>query len=197
MASGAKNGCYENFSFSHSVFKRLFSQGHQKVSLCGNGLSLGWLAHRFVTQGKWTKNAEFRYPETKFISCDARASGDWFVEHISHIMTVHQKGVSVCFVRRKFFNMHKTSHWTSPEKEWWVCWIRKDLKMDTNGQNDFLSVTSPLARWDQAFKWVRFSSIKKKQEHHKQVSMLGYNCLIVPENSEWKMGDNYVKILWL
>ena len=28
-----------NFSFSHSVFKRLVSQGHQKVSLCGNGLT--------------------------------------------------------------------------------------------------------------------------------------------------------------
>ena len=28
-----------NFSFSHSVFKRLVSQGRQKVSLCGNGLS--------------------------------------------------------------------------------------------------------------------------------------------------------------
>ena len=27
-----------NFSFSHSVFKRLASQGHQKVLLCGNGL---------------------------------------------------------------------------------------------------------------------------------------------------------------
>ena len=27
-----------NFSFSHSVFKRLTSQGRQKVSLCGNGL---------------------------------------------------------------------------------------------------------------------------------------------------------------
>ena len=27
-----------NFSFSHSVFTRLVSQGHQKVSLCGNGL---------------------------------------------------------------------------------------------------------------------------------------------------------------
>ena len=26
-----------NFFFSHSVFKRLVSQGHQKVSLCGNG----------------------------------------------------------------------------------------------------------------------------------------------------------------
>ena len=29
-----------NFSFSHSVFKRLVSQGHQKVSFCGNGLIL-------------------------------------------------------------------------------------------------------------------------------------------------------------
>ena len=28
-----------NFSFSHSVFKRFVSQGRQKVSLCGNGLS--------------------------------------------------------------------------------------------------------------------------------------------------------------
>ena len=27
-----------SFSFSHSVFKRLVSQGRQKVSLCGNGL---------------------------------------------------------------------------------------------------------------------------------------------------------------
>ena len=30
-----------NFSFSHSVFKRLVSQGRQKVSLCGNGLKVG------------------------------------------------------------------------------------------------------------------------------------------------------------
>ena len=29
-----------NFSFSHRVFKRLVSQGRQKVSLCGNGLGL-------------------------------------------------------------------------------------------------------------------------------------------------------------
>ena len=28
-----------NFSFSHSVFSKLVSQGRQKVSLCGNGLS--------------------------------------------------------------------------------------------------------------------------------------------------------------
>ena len=38
-----------NFSFSHSVFKRLVSQGRQKVSLCGNGLR-GNLSftHRFI-----------------------------------------------------------------------------------------------------------------------------------------------------
>ena len=29
-----------NFSFFHSVFKRLVSQGYQKVLLCGNGLRL-------------------------------------------------------------------------------------------------------------------------------------------------------------
>ena len=29
-----------NFSFSHNVFKRLVSQGRQKVSLCGNGLMI-------------------------------------------------------------------------------------------------------------------------------------------------------------
>ena len=29
-----------NFSFSHSVFKRLVSHGRQKASLCGNGLTL-------------------------------------------------------------------------------------------------------------------------------------------------------------
>ena len=28
-----------NFSFSHSVFKKLISQGRQKVLLCGNGLN--------------------------------------------------------------------------------------------------------------------------------------------------------------
>ena len=28
-----------NFSFSHSVFERLVSQGRQNVSLCGNGLN--------------------------------------------------------------------------------------------------------------------------------------------------------------
>ena len=31
-----------NFSFSHSVFKRLISQGRQKVSLCGNWLTLNY-----------------------------------------------------------------------------------------------------------------------------------------------------------
>ena len=30
-----------NFSFSHSVYKRLVSQGRQKVSLCWNGFETG------------------------------------------------------------------------------------------------------------------------------------------------------------
>ena len=36
-----------NFSFSHSVFKRLVSKGHQKVSLCGNGLNGNYIIRVF------------------------------------------------------------------------------------------------------------------------------------------------------
>ena len=36
---------YEQFSFTHSIFKRLVSQGRQKVSLCGNGLT--WTTLKF------------------------------------------------------------------------------------------------------------------------------------------------------
>ena len=44
-----------NFSFSHSVFKRLVSQGRQKVSLCGNhGLNLSSMYTDFNT---WKKNS--------------------------------------------------------------------------------------------------------------------------------------------
>ena len=40
IKTGRKHcGKRRNFSFSHSVFKRLVSQGRQKASLCGNGLS--------------------------------------------------------------------------------------------------------------------------------------------------------------
>ena len=65
-------------------------------------------ASGFVTEGKRTKHAEFGYPVTKLISSDARDSSDRFVERISHIMTVHQTGVSVRFVRWKVLNMLKT-----------------------------------------------------------------------------------------
>ena len=43
-----------NFSFSHSVFKRLVSQGRQKVSLCGNGLPLtgGDSSYPITTQSR-------------------------------------------------------------------------------------------------------------------------------------------------
>ena len=44
-----------NFSFSHSVFKRPVSQGHQKVSLCGNGLSIltYYQSTKFQTGQNW------------------------------------------------------------------------------------------------------------------------------------------------
>ena len=71
-------------------------------------------ANGFVMEGKRTKHAEFGYPVTKFdypvtkfISSDARDSSDRFVERISHIMTVHQTGISVRFVRWKVLNMLK------------------------------------------------------------------------------------------
>ena len=35
--------CTSNFSFSHNIFKRLLSQRHLKVSLCGNGLKCALL----------------------------------------------------------------------------------------------------------------------------------------------------------
>ena len=56
-----------NFSFSHSVFKRLVSQGRQKVSLCGNGLMLDqskfwcYAIHRKLFKGPWLN--------THFLTC--------------------------------------------------------------------------------------------------------------------------------
>ena len=44
--------CTSNFSFSHNVFKKLLSQAHQKVSLCGNGLTLDHTMPTFNTSGK-------------------------------------------------------------------------------------------------------------------------------------------------
>ena len=41
---------YKQFLFSHSVFKRLVSQGCQKVSLCGKGLKLDKMLE-FVLDG--------------------------------------------------------------------------------------------------------------------------------------------------
>ena len=41
-----------SFSFSHSVFKRLVSQGRQKVSLCGNGLK--WHTYSVEIE-RWTE----------------------------------------------------------------------------------------------------------------------------------------------
>ena len=39
------------FSFSNSVFKRLVSQGRQKVSLCGNGLRKCLKTIVYLTKG--------------------------------------------------------------------------------------------------------------------------------------------------
>ena len=65
-------------------------------------------ANGFVTEEKRIKHAEFGYPVTKFISSDARDSSDRFVERLSHIMTVHQTGVSIRFIWWKVLNMFKT-----------------------------------------------------------------------------------------
>ena len=40
--------CTSNFSLSHNVFNKLFSMTHQKVSLCGNGLTLKVPSPTFV-----------------------------------------------------------------------------------------------------------------------------------------------------
>ena len=65
-------------------------------------------ANGFVTEEKRIKHAEFGYPVTKFISSDARDSSNRFVKHLSQIMTVHQMGVSIRFIRWKVLNMFKT-----------------------------------------------------------------------------------------
>ena len=39
LSERVENLVTSNSSFSHSVFKRLVSQGRQKVLLCGNGLN--------------------------------------------------------------------------------------------------------------------------------------------------------------
>ena len=40
LSKRVENTVTSNFSFSHSIFKRLVSQGLQKLSLCGNGLTI-------------------------------------------------------------------------------------------------------------------------------------------------------------
>ena len=60
-----------NFSFSHSVFKRLVSQGRQKVSLCGNGLT-GYQTAEFFTCPKLEAFADDKIivAETVISLCD-------------------------------------------------------------------------------------------------------------------------------
>ena len=59
---------YEQFFFSHSVFKRLVSQGCQKVLLCGNGLIRVTLSRRFFFQTLWEKKVTMLsfLPKNKF-----------------------------------------------------------------------------------------------------------------------------------
>ena len=83
----------------------------EQKNIVGKEENVGGLvrpANRFVTDEKRTRHAEFGYPVTKLISSDARDSSSRFVERISHIMTVHQTGLSVGFVRWKVLNMLKT-----------------------------------------------------------------------------------------
>ena len=51
-----------NFSFSHSVFKRLVTQGRQKASLCGNGLSdTAFILHMCIP------HTDQREPQTPYV----------------------------------------------------------------------------------------------------------------------------------
>ena len=55
-----------NFSFSHSVFKRLVFQGRQKVSLCGNGLTL-YQATKILTLTKLKAFADDKFIVAKMM----------------------------------------------------------------------------------------------------------------------------------
>ena len=58
--------CTSNFSFSHNVFKRLFSQTRQKVSLFRNGLTLMALPNDNILEFRRVKIKG--YAEKKSIS---------------------------------------------------------------------------------------------------------------------------------
>ena len=94
---------FQTKEFANDNFK--LDENCRKFS---NGLKTLWEKEKLLIMSKTkTKQAEFGYPVTKFISPDAR-----------HITTVHQTGVSVRFVPWKVLNMIKTSNltkWTSPD----------------------------------------------------------------------------------
>ena len=101
-----KNHCFSDIRF---VFRKCLEFGNVQNFLFWQGVKgLVRLANGFVAERKRTKHVEFGYPVTKFISSDARDSSDRFVERISQIMTVHQTGVSVRFIRWKVLNILKT-----------------------------------------------------------------------------------------
>ena len=93
-----------NFSFSNSVFKRLVSQGCQKVSLCGNGLKSGFNPHDGANHCKplWQQIKQFfTVAQYKLISlvctgfkilpCCSDFSFIWTWSSILYILNVWKK----------------------------------------------------------------------------------------------------------
>ena len=60
--------CTSNFAFSHNVFKRLFSQTHQNVSLCGNGFT-------FTSQSEYLKDVQKKGYNTNATFNDSERDG--------------------------------------------------------------------------------------------------------------------------
>ena len=79
-----------NFSFSHSVFNRLVSQGRQKVSLCGNGLTVKVIAAvsdahvspGFLTPVTLLTQLFFSKPPSTFLTCFCRGERRKYAEKI-------------------------------------------------------------------------------------------------------------------
>ena len=101
-----ENAGYQHFLLFPQCFQKASDTGSLKVGIVwyrvktqhGVTKSLVGTANGFVAEEKRKKHAEFGYPVTEFISFDARDSSNQSVEHTSHIITLHQMGVSVRFV---------------------------------------------------------------------------------------------------
>ena len=99
-----------NFSFSHSVFKRLVSQGRQKVSLCGNGLS--GICENIYWWCSQNENFDFSPKETyKKIFCLFHAfnpfpNKHWFLHVCSTNLLKTQWEKEKLLVTSNFFFFH-------------------------------------------------------------------------------------------